>query len=173
MTSRIETAARDRHPWSEVNRRCRNHGSNMNNWGIFGSNREPWRRFPVGEQPGLGQERIVARHAEAPGPLALSRRPRGNTRTLPKSIVGTPAFSASNVLPHRPAQPAEIAQARVFERLLQTECAELRDLEHRAGPDDSEPSGELTQIRARLDEVDGLLRALQGRFPHSTPDGIR
>jgi len=69
----------------------------------------------------------------------------------------------------------------MFERLLQAECAELQELAHRmAGDkyqqpetDDSRPSGELTQIRARIDEVDGLLRALQGRFPRSLPDGDR
>jgi hypothetical protein len=123
----------------------------------------------------------VARHAEASGSLALSRKPRNTTRTLPRTIGGSPAFGAASVLPHRPAQPAEIAQARVFERLLQAECAELQELAHRmagdryqqAGPDDSRPSGELTELRARIDEVHGLLRALQGRFPHPAPDGDR
>jgi hypothetical protein len=123
----------------------------------------------------------VAEHAKASGSLALSRRPRDTARTLPRTRGGSPAFGATSVLPRRPAQPAEIAQARVFERLLQAECAELHELAHRmAGdkyrqpePDDSRPSGELTQIRARIDEVDGLLRALQGRFPHSVPDGDR
>jgi hypothetical protein len=122
----------------------------------------------------------VAEHAKASGSLALSRRPRDTTRTLPRTVSGSPGFSASSVSP-RPAQPAEIAQARVFERLLQAECAELQELAHRmAGdkyqqpePDDSRPSGELTQIRARIDEVDGLLQALKGRFPHSVPDGDR
>jgi hypothetical protein len=69
----------------------------------------------------------------------------------------------------------------VFERLLQAECAELQQFTHRmAGdkyqqpePDDSRLSGELTQLRARIDEVHGLLRALQGRFPYSVPDGDR
>jgi hypothetical protein len=123
----------------------------------------------------------VAEHAEASNSLALSRRPRHTARTLPRTVIGPPAFSVSSVLPRRPAAPAEIAQARVFERLLQAECAELQELAHRiAGdkyrqpePDDSRPSGELTQIRARIDEVHGLLRALQGRFPHSMPDGDR
>ena len=123
----------------------------------------------------------MAEHAKASGSLALSRRPRDTTRTLARTLSGSAAFSASNVLPRRPAQPAEIAQARVFERLLQAECAELQELAHRmAGdkhqrpePDDSRPSGELTQLRARIDEVHGLLRALQGRFPHSVPDGDR
>jgi hypothetical protein len=123
----------------------------------------------------------VAKHAEAAGSLALSVRPRDAARTLPRAIIGSRAFSAANVLSRRPPQPAEIAQARVFERLLQAECAELQELAHRiAGdkyqqpePDDSQPSGELTQIRARIDEVHDLLRALQGRFPHSVPDGGR
>jgi len=119
----------------------------------------------------------VAKHVEASGSLALSRRPRNTARTLPRTMIGSPAFSAAGVLPRRPAQPAEIAQARVFERLLQAECAELQELAHRMAqqpePDDSRPSGELTQIRARIDEVHGLLRALQGRFPHSAQDGDR
>jgi hypothetical protein len=122
----------------------------------------------------------VAEHAEASGPLALSRRSRNAARMLPRTINASRALSAASVLP-RPPQPAEIAQARVFERLLRAECAELQQLAHRmAGdkyeqpePDDSRPSGELTQIRARIDEVHGLLRALQGRFPRSVPDGDR
>jgi hypothetical protein len=119
----------------------------------------------------------VAKHGEASGSLALSRRPRDTTRTLSRTISGSPAFSAGSVLPRRPAQPAEIAQARVFERLLQAECAELQELAYRMAqqpePDDSRPSRELTELRARIDEVHGLLRALQGRFPHSAPDGDR
>lgn len=111
----------------------------------------------------------MAKQAEASGPLALSPRPQDAASTLPQRIAGSPAFSASNVLPRRPTQPAEIAQARVFEQLLQAECAELRDLAHRVKPDDSERAMALTQIHARLEEVDGLLRALQGRFPHSAP----
>jgi len=123
----------------------------------------------------------MAERAKGSGSLALSRRPRNTTRTLPRTMSGSPAFSAARVLPRQPAPPAEVAQARVFERLLQAECAELQELAHRmAGdkyqqpePDDSRPSGELMQIRARIDEVHGLLRALQGRFPHSVPDGDR
>ena len=119
----------------------------------------------------------MAAHAKASGSLAFSRRPRDTTHTLQSTATGSPAFSAARALPRRPAQPAEIAQARVFERLLQAECAELQELAHRiaqqSDPHDSRPSGELTQIRAHIDEVRGLLRALQGRFPHSVPDGDR
>jgi len=122
---------------------------------------------------GRGQEGFVVKQAEASGPRTLSPNPRDPARTLPKRIAGSPAFGAPNVLQRRPTQPAEIAQARVFERLLQAECAELRDLAQHVGTDDSERAEELTQIHARLDEVDGLLRALQGRFPHSAPNGDR
>lgn len=119
----------------------------------------------------------MAKHVESSGSLALSRKPRDAARTLPRITIGSQAFSAASVLPRRPAQPAEEAQARVFERLLRAECAELHELAHRIAqqsePGDSRPSGELTQIRARIDEVHGLLRALQGRFPHSVPDGDR
>ena len=119
----------------------------------------------------------MAERAKGSGSLALSRRPRDTTRTLPRSVSGSPAFSAASVLPRQPAPPAEVAQARVFERLLLTECAELQELAHRMAADkhqQPEPdSAELTQIRARIDEVDGLLRALKGRFPHSAPDGDR
>ena len=123
----------------------------------------------------------MAEHAQASGPLALSRRPRDAARTLPRTIIGSRAFSAASVLPRRPAEPAEIAQARLFERLLQAECAELQALaqrmagakDQRPEPVDSRPSGDLAQIRDRVDKVHGLLRALQGRFPHSVPDGDR
>jgi hypothetical protein len=123
----------------------------------------------------------VAGRTAASGSLALSRRPRDAIRTPPRTVVGASAFSAASTLPRRPAQPAEIAQARVFERLLRAECVELQELAHRMaadksqhpGPDDARLPGELTEIRARIDEVDGLLRALQGRFPHPAPDGDR
>ena len=123
----------------------------------------------------------MTERGQASGSLALSRRPREAARTRPRTIIGSRAFSAASVLPRRPAQPAEIAQARLFERLLQAECAELQALaqrmagakDQRPEPDDSRPSGDLAQIRARVDEVHGLLRALQGRFPHTAPDGDR
>jgi hypothetical protein len=110
----------------------------------------------------------VAKHVEASGSLALSRRPR----TLSRAAS---AFSAASVLQQRrPPQPAEIAQARVFEHLLQAECAELQELAHRlAGDKHQSELDELSQIRTRIDEVHNLLQALHGRFPHSLPDGDR
>ncbi len=123
----------------------------------------------------------MSEHTEVSGSLALSRRSRDAARTLPRSGAGSRAFSAASVLPRRPAQPAEIAQARVFEALLRAECAELQELarrmagakDHRREPDDSRWSDDLTQIRARINEVHGLLQALQSRFPHSTQNGDR
>ena len=120
--------------------------------------------------------------------LALSRRPRNSrgrwaapaeystvsdARVLPKTVSGRRTIGAASVVP-RPVNPAEVAQARVFERLLQAESAELQELAHRmAGAvdhqpsdlDSSAPSWDLMQIRARIDEVQHLLQALRGRFP--------
>jgi hypothetical protein len=123
----------------------------------------------------------VAEHAQTSGSLALSRRPRDATRPHPRTVSGSPPFSAAAVLPRRPAQPAEIAQARVFERLLEAEGVELQGLADRIArdsgqqpePDESRASVELALIHARIDEVDGLLRTLHKRFPHSAPDGDR
>ena len=74
---------------------------------------------------GLGQEDHVVEHAEASGSLALSRRPRDAARMPPRTIIGSRTLSAASVLSRRAAQPAEIAQAQIFERLLQAECDEL------------------------------------------------
>jgi hypothetical protein len=123
----------------------------------------------------------VAEHAKASGSPALSRRPPDSARMHPSTITGSRAFSAVSVLPRRPAEPAEIAQARVFEGLLKAERAELQELAHRvagakyqpAEPDSSRAPGDLTQIRARIDEVHELLQALQERFPHSVSHGDR
>jgi hypothetical protein len=131
--------------------------------------------------PGLGQEGYVAKHAEASGSLALSQIPRDAARTHPRTTNSSPPFSAAaSVLPRRPAPPAEIAQARVFERLLQAEGAELQELADRIAGDsyqqpepDSRAAEDLAQVHARIDEVHALLRTLQRRFPHSAPDGDR
>ena len=121
----------------------------------------------------------MAEHADASGSLAVSQRPRDAARTHPRTVSGSPPFSAASVLPRRPAQPAEVAQARVFERLLEAEGAELQELADRVAGDDyqrpgsdkSRASEDLARIHARIDEVHGLLRTLQRRFPHSLPNG--
>jgi hypothetical protein len=124
--------------------------------------------------------------------LALTRRPRSSrgrwtapvdyndARVLPKTVGGHRTLGATNVVP-RPVKPAEVAQARVFEGLLQAEAAELHELLHRmAGAvdqqpdtDSSVPAWDLMQIRARIDEVQCLLQALRGRFPHQLRESDR
>jgi hypothetical protein len=112
--------------------------------------------------------------ADASGSLALSPRPRNASRLPPKPVDSHRTRSTAGAFA-MPVAPAEIAQARVFEDLLQAECAELQELAHRIGPatdqlpdaDNSEQPQDLAQIRARLDEVHRLLGALQGRFPHA------
>jgi len=126
--------------------------------------------------------------ANSSASLAMSHTPRkaqarwaapdyNNARALPRTVNGSRTISAPGALP-RPAMPAEIAQARVFESLLQAESAELCELAHRiSGTPDRQPPdsrsaspGDLLQIRARLAEVQDLLQALQGRFPHQLAD---
>ena len=127
--------------------------------------------------------------------LALSRRPRSSRGhwtapaeyndvrdawAVPKNVSGHRTLGATSAIP-RPVNPAEIAQARVFEGLLQAECAELLELAHRmAGAVDqqsdcgsSASAWDLMQIRARIDEIERLLQALQGRFPHPFPESDR
>jgi hypothetical protein len=124
--------------------------------------------------------------------LALSRRPRNSrgrwaapaeyndARVVPKTVSGHRTLAAASVMP-RPVKPAEVAQARVFEILLQAESAELHELAHRVAAaadqqldnDSSAPSWDLMQIRTRLDEVQRLLQALRGRFPHQLPNSDR
>jgi hypothetical protein len=123
--------------------------------------------------------------------LALSRRPRNSrgrwaapaeyndARVVPKTVSGHRTLAAASVT--RPVKPAEVAQARVFEILLQAESAELHELAHRVtgaadqqlDTNSSAPSWDLMQIRTRMDEVQRLLQALRGRFPHQLPNSDR
>jgi hypothetical protein len=78
-----------------------------------------------------------------------------------------------------PVTPAEVAQARLFEDILQAEVAELEQLAHRlAGSlnrrpdlDSHEVARDLRLLRERNEEVHRLVRALHGRFPRSQWDG--
>lgn len=74
----------------------------------------------------------------------------------------------------RPINDADLAQARVFEEILQQELAELEQLVaaaaarranriHRDGAA-LQPSDELVRLRGRLTEVQRLLGALRHRF---------
>jgi hypothetical protein len=134
----------------------------------------------------------MAQPADSSVSLALSRRPRSSrgrwaapvdytdARVVPKTVSGHRTMTAASAQPH-PVKPAEAAQARVFEGLLQAESAELHELAHRmAGAvdqqpdsDSSAPPWDLMQIRARIDEVQGLLQALRGRFLHPLQESDR
>jgi len=128
--------------------------------------------------------------ANSSASLTLSQRPRNNrepwaapaeynqARVGAKTVSGRRTLVAASVMP-RPVTPAEVAQARVFERLLLAESAELHDLAHRIpGVADRRVENncsapwDLIQIRARMDEVQRLLQALRGRFPQ-LPDTER
>jgi hypothetical protein len=113
----------------------------------------------------------MTQHADTSGSLALSPQPQEPPRPVPKGLDSRRTLRTAAILD--PAS-AEIAQARIFERLLQDERTELLELSRTAGetPDpDNASTGDLTQIRARLDEIHRLLRALRGRFPGSAPKG--
>jgi hypothetical protein len=79
----------------------------------------------------------------------------------------------------RPAPPAEVAQARLFEGILQAEFAELHQrayhmsgsLDRQRGVDSHQPCRDLLRIHERMDEVHRLLLALRGRFPQPRWDG--
>lgn len=123
--------------------------------------------------------------------LALPRRTRNSrgawaapaeyddARVFQKTINGRRSLAAASLI-SRTVTPAEVAQARVFESLLQAESAELHELAHRVagapdkhhGAEGSAPSWDLIQLRARMDEVQRLLQALRGRFPQ-LPDAER
>jgi hypothetical protein len=122
--------------------------------------------------------------------LALPRRPTSDRspwvsslghhdgHLVPKATNGHRTLGATDML-QRTVQPAEVAQARLFEGILQAEFAELHHLAYRmAGSferqtdlNGHEPSGDLLRLHARIDEVQRLLEALRRRFPHPGWDG--
>jgi hypothetical protein len=127
-----------------------------------------------------------------PRPLALPQNRIGNngswaspvgydnSRSSPVATNGRTLLGAVE-MPAPPATSAEVAQARVFEAILQAEFARLNALAYAmAGPLDRlkhpdlgscQPSRDLMLIHARIDEVQRLLAALQGRFPHTGSNG--
>jgi hypothetical protein len=91
---------------------------------------------------------------------------------------GRLSVKATNVR-ERSVTPAEVAQARLFEGILQAEVAELEQLAYRlAGSQDRqpeldsrEPTSDLLRIDEHIDEVHRLLQALHCRFPRPRWDG--
>lgn len=128
------------------------------------------------------------------GPLAVSHRRidhRGswatptpvefnNADSVPKT--GHRVLGATDLM-ERPVKPAELAQARLFEGILQTEFARLNELaDRKAGPLDwlkhpdswvGQVPKDRMQVYARLDEVRHLLEALRDRFADARFSGER
>ena len=76
----------------------------------------------------------------------------------------------------RPAHPADVAQARMFDAILQGEIAELEELAasmekrwlrrcERGIDDENRPPEGLVRMRGRVSEAQRLLDALRDRFP--------
>jgi len=76
----------------------------------------------------------------------------------------------------RPAHPADIAQARMFDAVLQGEMAELEELVasmeqrwlrrcERGIDDENRPPESIVRMRGRVSEAQRLLDALRDRFP--------
>ena len=76
----------------------------------------------------------------------------------------------------RPAHPADVAQARMFDAVLQGEIAELEELVasmekrwlrrcERGIDDENRPPESLVRMRGRVSEAQQLLDALRDRFP--------
>jgi hypothetical protein len=111
-------------------------------------------------------------NADTSGSLALSPLPRDAGRPAPTTLSGHRTLRTATLLDQ--AQSAEVAQARVFEKLLQAERSELQELarttHETADSGDASSAESRAQIRARLDEIHGLLLALRGRFPHAASD---
>jgi hypothetical protein len=114
----------------------------------------------------------MAPNADSFGSLALSPLPGDAGRPASTTPGSHRTLLTATVLDT--AQSAEIAQARVFEKLLQAERRELQELVRTT--DETPDSGDgcspesRAQIRARLDEIHRLLHALRGRFPHAVSD---
>ncbi|BBY08952.1 hypothetical protein [Mycobacterium noviomagense] len=82
-------------------------------------------------------------------------------------------FSANNGVPPQ-VNPADAAQARLFETILQVEIAQLQQLvavlNSGCGADsfsDRRPPETLSELRARIEDVHHLLQRLRDRFPNS------
>jgi hypothetical protein len=76
----------------------------------------------------------------------------------------------------RPAHPADVAQARMFDALMQGEIAELEQLVasmekrwlrrcERGIDDENRPPESLVRMRGRVAEAQELVDALRSRFP--------
>jgi hypothetical protein len=95
-----------------------------------------------------------------------------NAHPLPKPPDVRRIRSAADVAP-RAVTLADTAQARFFEAILQGEIVESRGLVKSmtsrgaaGGTGQHGPAETLTELAARIGELDRLLKALRDRFPH-------
>lgn len=95
-----------------------------------------------------------------------------NAHPLPKPPNVRRICSAADVAP-RAVTLADTGQARFFEAILQGEIVELRRLVKSmtsrwtaGGTGEHRPPETLTELAARIGELDRLLKALRDRFPH-------
>ena len=95
-----------------------------------------------------------------------------NAHPLPKPPNVRRIRSAADLAP-RAVTPADTAQARFFEAVLEGEIVELRGLVKSmtsrwpaGGTGEHRPPETLTELAARIGELDRLLKALRDRFPH-------
>jgi len=76
----------------------------------------------------------------------------------------------------RPAHPADVAQSRMFDAIMQDEIAELQELVasmekrwlrrcERGIDDENRPPESVVRMRGRVSEAQQLLDALRARFP--------
>jgi hypothetical protein len=103
-----------------------------------------------------------------------------SSRLVPRNDHWMPG--AADLL-HPRVTPAELAQARLFEAILQAEFARLTEVANRVArplgwlnhrdTGSGQPSPEVMQTHARTDEIRRLLEALRDRFPHALWDGER
>ena len=87
-------------------------------------------------------------------------------------VVSRGQLSDANAWIRHPARPADAAQARQFEAILQAEFARLNELAERMGGPPQpftalrtkQARRELMEIHGYIDEVRHLLQALRDRF---------
>ena len=122
----------------------------------------------------------MAHPVESSDFLTVANRPtsdRVRRFTTAEHRDGRLSVNATN-LRERSVTPAEVAQARLFEDILQDEVTELERLARRlAGSLDRHPelhnheaARDLLRIHERIEEVQRLLHALHGRFLRSRRD---
>lgn len=112
------------------------------------------------------------------GGRGAARWPRHkNAHSLPKPPNTYRIRSAADVAA-RPVTPAEVAQARYFEAILQAEIVQFQNLSKLRAPrwmggstGEHRPPAGRTEPDGRIEEVDRLLKALRDRFPHGALGG--